>query len=101
MQTSLDNDTNTTMRPVVAKQHQGNKTTPRIKQPTPTQKRSSQIHRDLQISTDLKTFNNSKKSSANLNKFEKWSENLESKKTNHGTSTATSSPPTTTTSPHH
>jgi hypothetical protein len=49
------------MRPVMAKTTLKKQTPPRIKQLTPTQKRSSQIPRDLQISTDLKTFNNSKR----------------------------------------
>ncbi|KAK2372534.1 hypothetical protein QL285_073655 [Trifolium repens] len=87
------------MRPVVAKITPKKQNT--IEEKQPTRKRSNQIYRDLQISTDLKTFR-TQKESANLNRFEKRSENLESQTTNHATSTATSSPPTTTTtSPQH
>jgi hypothetical protein len=49
----------------------------------------------------LENLQQLKMSPANLNRFEKWSENLKSKKTNPVTSTATSLPPTTTSSPHH
>ncbi|KAK2445108.1 hypothetical protein QL285_016077 [Trifolium repens] len=58
-QTSLGNNRGTAMRPVVAKKTPKKQNTTKEKQPT--RKRSTQIHRGLQISTDLETFSNSKK----------------------------------------
>jgi hypothetical protein len=51
------------MRSEVVKKENTNETKhhPMIKQPVPTQKRSTQVHRDLQISTDLETFSYSKR----------------------------------------
>ncbi|KAK2414320.1 hypothetical protein QL285_036924 [Trifolium repens] len=61
---------------------------------------AKEVNPDTQIPANLNRFGNLqrlKKSPANLNRFEKWSENPISKKTNHAASTAISTPPTTTT----
>ncbi|KAK2368415.1 hypothetical protein QL285_081612 [Trifolium repens] len=85
------------MRPVVAKR------TPR-KQNTTEDKTTDADAEEVNPNTyrlaNLNRFGNHqqlKKNHANLNKFEKRSENLKSQKTNHATSTATTSPPP----PHH
>jgi hypothetical protein len=83
------------MRPVVANKHQRNLTLPEDKT---VEADAEEVDPDTSRPANLNRFENLqrlKKSPANLNRFEKRSENLESKKTNHATSTATSSPPTT------